>query len=1230
MKRLFLILTLVLALGAALNAEQVTVGSYQNEILLLESSPEHMVMQMTLGHFNAEPVQINGSTWHHLNLKKEGISLEAGYPQVPVLARSVIIPNTAEMQIDLLESEYVEIELPVAPSKGNLTRDIDPASVPYTFNELYSGEDSWPRETSYLTEPFILRDYRGITVRFQPFVYYPATNTLRVYTKLQIALDAVGTDYTNSLTIPKTSYAPEFEGIYENMFLNFGDAKYPSLGEEGRILVIKHEMFDATLQPWVEWKRQNGYRVDVVDVSVAGPTANQIKTYIQDQYDLNDGLMFVQIFGDAPQVPSLSFGGGGSDPSYSLLAGADSYPDIYVGRFSAQTVEEMETQIERTVWYERDIQTGSVWLSQGMGIASSQGGGSQGDMGESDIQHMNLIRDDLLGYGYTSVDQIYDPSASASQVTTNLNAGRGIINYCGHGSTTSWGTTGFSNTNINALTNDFMLPHIVSVACLNGNFVSSTCFAEAWLRATNNTTGDPTGAIAIYASTVNQSWDPPMRGQDEAVDLLVAEAKHTIGGLYFNGSSRMMEVYGTAGIEEFKSWTIFGDASLHVRSADPTEITATYNPVLFLGMSSFQVETEPGARVTLYGDGTTYGTGIVDASGIIVLNLSDPPLQPMDLSLTITALNKVTHIGTVQALPASGPYIIVDDMVITDDNNNVPEFGETITLNFNFDNVGNDPATDVDVTLTTTDQYITILNPTETIPDIAANGSGGTVDGFDIQIAGNVPDQHTPTVQVSIDVGSEIFEYNRSFIINAPAFTWGGIIVDDFLGNNNGMIDPGESVTLSFPFSNSGHTQASDINTAMVINNAVHVAEEIVTSFTALPPGGECQMVYFVTFSSQIPAGTVVNISTMLFTGDYSSTHTYSVSLGIVAETFESGFSNFPWEFTGGDWTIDAESYNNSNSAKSATITHNETTDMSLTMNCQNPGTLSFWKKVSSEQNYDYLRFYINGVMKNQWSGTSDVWSQVSYDVQAGMNIFKWEYSKDSMVSSGSDCAWIDDIIFPTTGGITGAPEIALDATTLDFGEIFLGEIQTLPFTVHNNGDAVLIGSVEVQEPFSVYQGNGTPNNMISIVVDAGSFLTFNVNFTPDAETDYNSDMLINTDDPVNPQMTVQLTGTGQVVSNDDPVIPAVTELKGNFPNPFNPLTTISYSVKEAAPVSIGIYNIKGQLVRNLVHEEKAAGNYKVVFDGLDNNQESLASGVYFYRMQAGDYTGTRKMIMLK
>lgn len=100
---------------------------------------------------------------------------------------------------------------------------------------------------------------------------------------------------------------------------------------------------------------------------------------------------------------------------------------------------------------------------------------------------------------------------------------------------------------------------------------------------------------------------------------------------------------------------------------------------------------------------------------------------------------------------------------------------------------------------------------------------------------------------------------------------------------------------------------------------------------------------------------------------------------------------------------------------------------------------------------------------------------------------------------------------------------------------------------------------------------------------------------------------------------------------NDDPNAPVnATVLRGNYPNPFNPETTIAYSVKEPGPVWIGIYNVKGQLIRTLVNDVRATGHYTVVFDGRDDNGRSVSSGVYFMKMNAGDYHSTRKMIMMQ
>jgi len=106
----------------------------------------------------------------------------------------------------------------------------------------------------------------------------------------------------------------------------------------------------------------------------------------------------------------------------------------------------------------------------------------------------------------------------------------------------------------------------------------------------------------------------------------------------------------------------------------------------------------------------------------------------------------------------------------------------------------------------------------------------------------------------------------------------------------------------------------------------------------------------------------------------------------------------------------------------------------------------------------------------------------------------------------------------------------------------------------------------------------------------------------------------------------------GYIVSNDDPTIPVVsTALHSNFPNPFNPETTIRFSVKETTPVNITIYNAKGQLVRTLVNNEiRTPGNYSIIWDGKDKNGHPMSSGIYFCHMDAGTYHSNQKMVLMK
>ncbi len=132
-------------------------------------------------------------------------------------------------------------------------------------------------------------------------------------------------------------------------------------------------------------------------------------------------------------------------------------------------------------------------------------------------------------------------------------------------------------------------------------------------------------------------------------------------------------------------------------------------------------------------------------------------------------------------------------------------------------------------------------------------------------------------------------------------------------------------------------------------------------------------------------------------------------------EGFETGnFSAYPWVQSGtAPWTVQsASAFSGTYAAKSGTITHNQASTMAVTLNITSSGTISFYQSISSESNYDFLKFYIDNVEQGSWSGTGS-WSFQSYAVSAGNREFKWTYSKDSSVSSGSDCAWVDHIIFP-------------------------------------------------------------------------------------------------------------------------------------------------------------------------------------------------------------------------
>ncbi|MBA4378095.1 MAG: hypothetical protein C0395_05485, partial [Gemmatimonas sp.] len=625
-----------------------------------------VTLRIEVPGYDLEHALVDGRPYAKLGLPGEAWLMEKGLPELPMICRSVAIAGTGEPVLRVVESEWTETAVdPVLPSKGHLTRDLDPAGIAFTFDALYRDGGVYPRETASLGDPFIVRDERGVSLRVVPFQYDAGRGVLRVLRRLTVEVVTKGTGGLNELSQTAATAAvadPEFARIYRGLFANRGADKYVAIGTTGRMLVVTADAFQGALAPFVAWKLQKGIPVEVITMSSVGGTAAGIQAAIAGRYNAAPGLTYVVLVGDIADVPTLAgtYESADSDPSYGMVAGADLYPDLFVSRISASNVGEVQIQVAKFVRYERDPDTGAAaeWYHKGSGLASNEGT-------PTDYERSNLLRTDLLAYTFTQIDQIYQPTGTTAMISSALNEGRSLVSYIGHGSGTSWSNPPFANTNVLALSNAWKQPWLLDVSCSNGDFSTAVCFAEAWLRA--GSVAQPSGAVGTYSASTLASWVPPCEMQAHAVDLLVAEQANVLGALYFYGGMQVLDTYPTGeGPKLIEQYNIFGDCSLVVRTDAPLAIAPSHPPVVQLGAPVFQVNVgAPGAVACLSRDGVIHGTAVADAGGLADIVLDVPVTVPGDMTLTVTGYNLTTYQATLSAI---NPSVVVLDPAAIDAN----------------------------------------------------------------------------------------------------------------------------------------------------------------------------------------------------------------------------------------------------------------------------------------------------------------------------------------------------------------------------------------------------------------------------------------------------------------------------------------------------------------------------------------------------------------------------------
>jgi len=1258
MRKLFSIILGLVLLTLPLVAVDNINFSYDDLVQINRGDSYGVDFSVSFGSIEAKEMKTENGDFSDISIAGYTYTNQIGAPRLPMLRKIISAPLGAEVKAyassyDLTDFNLADFGMTkIYPAQESVEKCQD-AVVKFAFDSAaYSQKGYTTNPIVSVEELGMMRGERLFAVTFYPVQLDAANNVLRVYNDVNIQVEFLGGNLSATEQLKAKTYSPAFESVLTKKVMNYNlNSTRDELSRHPMgYLIISDPMFEAQLEPFIEWKTEEGYNVTVAYTDDIGTSTTTIKNYIQGIWDAateeNPAPTYLLLCGDVAQIPAYnSTTGAGhiSDLSYVRLEGTDYVPEMYYGRFSARNTAEFQPQIDKTLEYEKYEMPDPSYLGEVTMIAGADANWApvhgNGQITYGTNYYFNAE------HGIESNTYLYPvSSSSASNIIADINGGVGYVNYTAHGNTMEWSNPNIDNSDLANLTNEHMYPVVVGNCCLTNHFDTATCFGEQWLRLEGK------GAVGYIGGTNSTYWDEDYWWGVGSGNIVVDATYETHGlgvydGLFRDGANEVDDYtqwYTTTGQMIFNGnlsvteggssrvnyyWEIYsvmGDPSLNVYLGVPEENNTTLPATFFIGVNSVQITADPYSYVAISMEGVLHGTAMVDATGSIEMDFA-PFTGPGTARVVITAPNTVPIIASIDVIPNDGPYVALDNIELTDGNDNLPAFNETMSANVTLENVGSDPASNVNATLTSDDSYVTITTADAAFGDIAAGSAVTTADAFAFTIANNVTDQYVVpfTITSTATEASWISTFNVT--VNAPLFELGDMIVNDAAGNNDGLLDAGETATISIPVSNIGHATSEEITTTLTsANPELLIVNTASVDMAALAAGGTALAAFEITIAADAEIGSFATLGFSLTSGAYTATGSFVPSIGLVFEDFETGdFTKFDWVNSTPGWIIGSDVQEGTSSAQSSNIGNNQNASLSIEIEVADDGEISFYKKVSSENNYDYLRFFINGSEAGAWSG--DVaWSQETYEVTAGTVTFEWKYSKDGSVDGGSDCGWIDYIVFPGGGGTAGGNPIAtINTTEIAFGDVVENETETEEFTISNLGAGELTGTIAAPAGYTLSTDTFT--------VVAGGSVAIEVTFAPTALEAYDGDIVITTNDPNNAELIIAVTGNG-TDGNDgnNPEIPAVTSLQGNYPNPFNPTTNIKFGLKEDSKVTLEIYNIRGQKVQTLVNEKREAGFHTVTWEGNDTNSNNAASGIYFYRLTTDKYSSTKKMILMK
>ena len=580
----------------------------------------------------------------------------------------------------------------------------------------------------------------------------------------------------------------------------------------------------------------------------------------------------------------------------------------------------------------------------------------------------------------------------------------------------------------------------------------------------------------------------------------------------------------------------------------------------------------------------------------------------LPVSVTCFDNNDQRHDTLIYLSSEYDNMLTITDVQISAGNDNILNPGEDVELSFVVRNMDSLPYNNCNITFATSNGHVQMIDGEEYFGYI----SGGNAYTLNHAIRFHV-DESTPHMTIlDFAVTIDNDRYPQTSLISFPVYSY-QIEIEDFVvcDGNNRRLDPNESDTLKVTFVNHSNLDLVDVQFFLHFEDP---------NIELIDPRDDC---YHLNANESFLAQFIIHptpdfVSTRVVDALFDVTvgesfyRTLSVPLigDVNCEGFDEGLPEVYVMGDSADWVrVSGVAVTGGYSMRSGTITHSQSSSMSLTFTAVRAGQVSFFYKTSTENNYDWLKFFIDGQQVDRWSGVHD-WTFVYYVLQAGEHTLRWQYAKDGSVHGGDDCVWIDEICLPLDNDAVPLLQITPATVTMTCG----AEPETVPLHYESASPIYLLFENQI------IGDNNNPVGWAVMDFDNGSLnafesrdlnLTVNLAGMPDGIYRANLIATVEEGNVVTVPIEVTAVNTGVVEYASSDLYVKV------YPNPATSSVTVEIDREgEGTPLLCRLFDLSGRMLRAFQETEN---KFDVAID-------DFPSGIYLLHLQSVD-GATRQVV---